>query len=130
MPSKKAKSIPERIYCNECQGKTVHRIVGTAYDGGTNDDTGYWWSTAFEMLQCGGCQEVVLRRTFSFSEDSENGRSLFSSADVPLLAPMEIRPAARNAVAARRDLQVSRRHEPAPAHDGRENLGRHADFCQ
>lgn len=61
----------ERVYCNQCRGKTVHQVLQTAKDEGTDDDSGYWWSTTFEMLQCCGCQEVVLRRTFNFSEDSE-----------------------------------------------------------
>ncbi|MGH9635813.1 MAG: DUF4145 domain-containing protein, partial [Candidatus Angelobacter sp.] len=38
----------------------------------SDDNRGFWWSTTFEMLQCCGCQEVVLRRTYSFSENNED----------------------------------------------------------
>jgi len=62
---------PERVYCNECRGKTLHRIVGHTHDRGEDEERGFWWSTDFEMLQCGGCLEVVLRRTFEFSENAE-----------------------------------------------------------
>ena len=70
----------ERIYCNECKGKTLHRIVGAAQNGGTDEETGYWWSTVFEMLQCAGCQEIRLRRTFKFSENSHDEVSYFPPA--------------------------------------------------
>ena len=61
----------ERVYCNQCRGKTVHRLLKTADDVGRDDETDFQWHTTFEMLQCAGCQEVVLRRTFAFSENQE-----------------------------------------------------------
>ena len=61
----------ERIYCNQCRGKTVHRLRKIVKDAGTDDETGFQWHTTFEMLQCAGCQDVVLRRTFAFSENQE-----------------------------------------------------------
>lgn len=80
MSTKSKHAPPERIYCNECRGRTLHQIAGTAHDQGADDDNGYWWSTDFEMLQCGGCQEVVLRRTYTFSEDTENEVRYFPPA--------------------------------------------------
>jgi len=65
------KNTTERIYCNQCRGKTVHRLVKRMNDSGTDDETGFWWSTTFDMLQCGGCREVLLRRRFDFSENAE-----------------------------------------------------------
>ncbi len=62
----------ERLHCNHCQVKTLHRLLKTATDTGTDEDSGYWWSTTFDMLQCCGCREVLLRRTFSFSENNED----------------------------------------------------------
>ncbi|MGO9269839.1 MAG: DUF4145 domain-containing protein [Terriglobia bacterium] len=62
----------ERIYCNDCRGGTQHRSLRVAEYRGKNDDLGYWWHRTFEMLQCCGCEEVVLRRTSRFSEDDED----------------------------------------------------------
>ncbi len=58
-----------------CRGKTDHRLLKTAqgntgsesYDG----DSAIWWDTSFDVLQCCGCREVVLRRTYMFSEYEE-----------------------------------------------------------
>lgn len=38
---------------------------------GRDDEQGIWWSKDFDVLRCGGCEEVVLRRTFNFSENPE-----------------------------------------------------------
>src|SRR5438876_11596121 len=60
--SKSARS--EQVYCNKCRGETTHQIVATA-DGMADDQISS--STNFELLQCCGCQEAVLRRTFEYS---------------------------------------------------------------
>jgi Domain of unknown function (DUF4145) len=69
--TEESKSKTEWIYCNRCRGKTLHRLTGTTEGGGAEEETGYWWSFVFQMLQCCGCEEVVLRRISSFSEDPE-----------------------------------------------------------
>ncbi|HEY1800967.1 MAG TPA: DUF4145 domain-containing protein [Terriglobales bacterium] len=46
-------------------------------DNGRDDEQGYQWSTTFEMLQCCGCLDVVLRRKFWFSEEPEMDVSYF-----------------------------------------------------
>lgn len=65
------KHTTERIYCNECHGKTAHRLVKSVKDNGTDDEMGFWWSSIADVLQCLGCREVVLRRKFHFSENAE-----------------------------------------------------------
>ena len=61
----------ERIHCNKCLGKTNHSLVheiqgnrGSESDG----DFTFEWNTSYAVLQCDGCQEVVLRRTYGDSE--------------------------------------------------------------
>lgn len=61
----------ERVFCNQCRGKTSHHVVGDVEESIRDDETEFSWSIRFEMLQCGGCQEVVLRRTYTFSEDPD-----------------------------------------------------------
>jgi hypothetical protein len=64
----------ERIHCNLCHGKTDHRLLKTA-QGNTGseayDDGHVWWETRFDVLQCCGCGEAVLRRLYMFSEFEE-----------------------------------------------------------
>lgn len=71
MSSKSREGNRQRVHCNQCRGTTIHQILRVTEDSGSDDARGFWWSTMFEMLQCCGCQEVVLRRTFSFSENDE-----------------------------------------------------------
>ena len=69
-----SKTVLERVHCNRCRRKTRHRIAGTAIDEGTDweEHVGeILWRTNFEMLQCCGCGEAVLRRTHSWSEDPD-----------------------------------------------------------
>jgi Domain of unknown function (DUF4145) len=56
---------PERVYCNYCRRKTLHRILYTATEIRTEELEGYTndYTTTFETLQCCGCFEAVLRRT-------------------------------------------------------------------
>jgi hypothetical protein len=74
MPTPKSKPEPEGVYCNECRRETLHRLLKVAEYDGQDDERGYWWHTRFEMLQCCGCQEAVLRRTFRFSENEDDVR--------------------------------------------------------
>lgn len=71
------KHTTERIHCNQCRGRTVHRLVKRVSDSGTDDEMGFWWSSTFDMLQCLGCREVVLRRKFNFSEDNQPDIRIF-----------------------------------------------------
>src|SRR5579864_8569575 len=59
----------ERIHCNSCRQSTDHRLLKSVEDKGSSEEDGFYWSTAHDMLECCGCHEVVLRRTFWFSED-------------------------------------------------------------
>jgi hypothetical protein len=70
MTEKRRTSKVKRLHCNHCRNVTEHRFLKTVEDNGETEE-GYWWSTTYDMLQCCGCREVVLRRTFFFSEDPE-----------------------------------------------------------
>ena len=61
----------ERVHCNRCRSVTIHRLIKRIVDEDSDTiDSGYevWWETTFDMLQCRGCSEVVLRRSSFFSE--------------------------------------------------------------
>lgn len=62
-----------KIHCNQCRRKTDHRLLKTVEgDSGSEqyeDDFSISWTTTFDMLQCCGCLDVVLRRTGDSSED-------------------------------------------------------------
>jgi hypothetical protein len=66
---KKKSSPPESVYCNKCRGRTLHQIVGNASEAGSDNVHDYQWCTIFDLLQCCGCQDVVLRSTFNDSDD-------------------------------------------------------------
>lgn len=65
----------QRVHCNACRRKTDHRLLKTVQGdtGSEQYDENYaiWWETKFDVLQCCGCREVVLRRTYMFSEYDE-----------------------------------------------------------
>jgi hypothetical protein len=65
--AKKSQAKIERLHCNGCRQKTAHRMLKTTTESEEMEND--WWSTTFDMLQCCGCEEVVLRRTFIFGGD-------------------------------------------------------------
>jgi hypothetical protein len=70
--SQKPTSKIRKIHCNECRRKTDHRLLKTVKgDSGSeeiDEQSTIWWETTFDLLQCCGCREAVLRRTYEFSE--------------------------------------------------------------
>jgi hypothetical protein len=61
----------ERIHCNECPRKTRHRLLHKVVldDSEFIEEVGTLGSiTIFETLQCCGCEEVLLRRTWDSCE--------------------------------------------------------------
>lgn len=62
----------QQVHCNECRRKTDHRLLKTALGdkGSEQEDETFaiWWETKFDVLQCCGCREVVLRRTYDCTE--------------------------------------------------------------
>jgi hypothetical protein len=61
----------ERLLCNECHRKTLHKVLKDAHDTGSEPyDDGYHisWHIIHEMLECCGCKSVILRKTHHFSE--------------------------------------------------------------
>jgi hypothetical protein len=63
----------QKSHCNKCLQDTNHFIIAKRQHSGSNpvDDYGQYqidWSTSCTMLECCGCENVVLKRTFYFSE--------------------------------------------------------------
>jgi len=69
MSTEESRSRTQRVYCNKCRGETSHRLITTVEGSHSEREDDFFWSTTFDMFQCCGCEEVVLRRTFNFSED-------------------------------------------------------------
>jgi Domain of unknown function (DUF4145) len=61
-----------RIHCNNCRRKTQHRLVkkieGDSGSEPYDEEFSISWDTIFHVLQCCGCLELVVRRTYMFSE--------------------------------------------------------------
>jgi Domain of unknown function (DUF4145) len=70
--AKKASKV-ERVHCNDCRQRTNHRLLKTSIDSGETG-SGDWWSCTFDMLECDGCNDVVLRRTSVFNDEEPNVR--------------------------------------------------------
>ncbi|MGA9156510.1 MAG: DUF4145 domain-containing protein [Candidatus Sulfotelmatobacter sp.] len=75
---------PERIYCNRCKRKTLHRLLYTTSGERTNEYAADNWEPDggdvpsciyFDMLECCGCNTAVLRRVFHCN-DPEMHRKL------------------------------------------------------
>jgi hypothetical protein len=66
-----------KVHCNQCRVTTNHRVLKEVSDRGSDDEQGFQWSTHYDMLQCCGCDDVVLRRYHWFSEDPEAETSFF-----------------------------------------------------
>src|SRR5437868_5366703 len=69
MPDEPKSPKTEKVHCNQCHGKTLHRVIGHTFEQDSDEEQGYWLTTKHDMLQCCGCEDVVLRRTIRFSED-------------------------------------------------------------
>lgn len=63
----------QRVYCNKCRCVTLHRVLRSTWEERSEEyereiyepETGEVPSCVhFDMLECCGCREVVLRRTF------------------------------------------------------------------
>lgn len=62
-----------RAYCNKCGNETKHDVVMERTTDGSQVVDPYHgieitWSTTYSMLECRGCEEVLLKRSFWFSE--------------------------------------------------------------
>lgn len=64
------KRVLQRLYCNNCHGETLHRLLKAIHDEGSEPcgEQYIWWDIVHEMFECCGCKSVVLRRTQHFSE--------------------------------------------------------------
>lgn len=63
-----------RLYCKECSGLTIHSIVSSFNESGSEDCGGGQsvdWNCKNQTIQCLGCQTVSFRSVSTFSEDIE-----------------------------------------------------------
>jgi hypothetical protein len=63
-----------RIYCKNCSGITLHSIVSSFNERGSNDLGGgnsVDWDRQNQIIQCLGCETVSFRTMSRFSEDTE-----------------------------------------------------------
>jgi len=66
-----SKDTIERLHCNKCGPDTKHILVTTRTNSGSESyDEQYdiSWTTIYDVFECCGCEEVMLRRRFYFSE--------------------------------------------------------------
>jgi Domain of unknown function (DUF4145) len=74
---------PERIYCNKCRRKTLHRVLLTTSRERTDEYAADNWDPDggdiplciyFDMLECRGCREAVLRRVLHCNDPEAHRR--------------------------------------------------------
>jgi hypothetical protein len=61
----------QRVHCNSCRGKTLHKLLKEAHDEGSepyDEQNHVWWHIVHQMFECCGCKSVVVRRSHEFSE--------------------------------------------------------------
>jgi hypothetical protein len=63
-----------RLYCKACSGLTLHSVVSSFDENGSEDCGGgnsVDWNSKNQTIQCLGCQTVSFRTVSTFSEDME-----------------------------------------------------------
>jgi hypothetical protein len=61
----------QRLHCNECRGKTLHKLLKETDDSGSepyDEEFSVYWHITHQMFECCGCRSVVVRRSHEFSE--------------------------------------------------------------
>ena len=71
------KSEALKAHCNQCRQTTNHRVLMCRVHTGSDDEQGFSWKTEYSMLECCGCDEVMLKRVHYFSEDPDASVSFF-----------------------------------------------------
>jgi len=68
----------QKVHCNKCLQETKHFIIAERISSGcqpaNNDPHCEYeisWSTIYKMLECCGCENITMQRTFHFSEYDE-----------------------------------------------------------
>jgi len=60
-----------KAHCNTCLGERNHEILFTEETRWSDDEYDIFVDDKYEMLKCGGCDNVILRHTSWFSEVPE-----------------------------------------------------------
>lgn len=50
----------ERVHCNQCLQQTRHEVIATRVVNEINEEGS--WQVTYTMLQCRGCETIILRR--------------------------------------------------------------------
>ena len=61
-----------KTHCNSCGRVTNHALIKEDQERGDDEESGFWYINTAQMLKCRGCDEVVLRRIYHFSENDES----------------------------------------------------------
>lgn len=65
------------LHCNDCHGNTRNTLVKRIRFTGEDEEQGFHWSTTYDVFQCRGCEGVVLRKIFWFSENPDADEEFF-----------------------------------------------------
>ena len=66
MAEENSSSLVVTAHCNSCGGDRNAHVKASHSSPGNDGETS--WETTLEILECGGCSEISVRRRFWFSE--------------------------------------------------------------
>jgi hypothetical protein len=61
-----------RAHCNSCKQETKHQVIQERSHSESIPDQGVGWTSTYQMLECCGCDDILLREIYSFSEDPDD----------------------------------------------------------
>jgi hypothetical protein len=79
------------VHCNECAHVTRHALIATRRQPGSqpyDEDIEITWETKYDMLECMGCENVCVRRSYWFSEAPEGSKITFYPPRVSRRTPV------------------------------------------
>lgn len=65
------KNMNTKAHCNTCDGEKNHEVLFTTRTSWNNDEFGIGGADIYEVLKCGGCDQLILKHTSRFSEEPE-----------------------------------------------------------
>jgi hypothetical protein len=82
MPSRANRPTFRHVHCNSCRRRTKHAIVATRVLTGSepvpdHPEESYSWKHDYAMLECLGCETIVMEKVTWFSEWEENELTYF-----------------------------------------------------
>ena len=58
-----------KAFCNRCGQPTKHLVIARRQTRGEIAEGDIYWDNLYEMLECRGCETVLLKHQNSFSEE-------------------------------------------------------------